>query len=227
MILVQTAIARASVAFDIPFVMFAEDGESEYGGSKKLENQPYYEFQDAINFYLSGVDPSKYLKKYKREDLFWFSYPTKEEMTKTCEPLLCHWSYFKDFTQYDHYVLAKDKLGLQEKISRNSGSIENFSTTDTYLIRLYFYLMYLKFGFGRVSSDVSCEIRRGSMTRNQALNIAKVLDGEPPDEEHIKKYLSYYKIPLDEYNKIIDKNVNKNLFYKNNKGDWTKKFEIY
>ena len=51
MILVQTAIARASVAFDIPFVMFAEDGESEYGGSKKLENQPYYEFQDAINFY--------------------------------------------------------------------------------------------------------------------------------------------------------------------------------
>lgn len=227
MILVQTAIARASVAFDIPFVMFAEDGESEYGGSKKLENQHYYEFQDGINFYLSGVDPSKYLTKYNKEDLFWFTYPSKDEMAKTTEPLLCHWSYFKDFTQYDHYVLAKEKLGLQEKISRNSGSIENFSTTDTYLIRLYFYLMYLKFGFGRVSSDVSCEIRRGSMTRNQALNIAKVLDGEPPDKEHINKYLSYYKISLDEYHEIIEKNVNKKLFYKNNNGVWSKKFEMY
>ena len=32
----STAIARASIAFDIPFVMFAE-GESEYGGSKNLK----------------------------------------------------------------------------------------------------------------------------------------------------------------------------------------------
>lgn len=227
MILVQTAIVRASVAFDIPFVMFAEEGESEYGGSTKLENQYYYEFEDSINFYLSGVNPQKYLKNYSKEDLYWFTYPSDQEMSKTSKPLLCHWSYFKDFVNYEHYVLAKEKLGLLEKPDRNTGGIENFSTTDTYLIRLYFYLMYLKFGFGRVSTEVSNEIRRGSMTRDQAINIAKVFDGEKPDEDHIKKYLSYYQIGINEFNSIIDLHVNKNLFYKNNKNEWSKKFEIY
>ena len=61
-------------------------------------------------------------------------------MKKRCRPLLCHWSYFKDFVNYEHYVLAKEKLGLLEKDTRNMGAIENFSSTDTYLIRLYFYL---------------------------------------------------------------------------------------
>ena len=36
MISVQTAIYRASIIFDIPFVMFAEEGESEYGGDLNL-----------------------------------------------------------------------------------------------------------------------------------------------------------------------------------------------
>tara|TARA_Y100000768_G_C23983173_1_gene687102 strand:- start:668 stop:1801 length:1134 start_codon:yes stop_codon:yes gene_type:complete len=227
MILVQTAIARAAVDFDIPFVMFAEEGESEYGGSSKLEDQYFYEFEDGINFYLSGVNPDIYLKKYSKEDLYWFTYPSKSEMLKRCKPLLCHWSYFENFVNYDHYVLAKEKLGLIEKEQRNSGAIENFSSTDTYLIRLYFYLMYLKFGFGRVTSEVSNEIRRGSMTRNQALNIVKALDGEIPDKETIEKYLDYYQISKEKFEEILDKHANKSLFYKNNNSVWTKKFEIY
>ena len=36
MISVQTAIYRASVMLDIPFVMFAEEGEAEYGGDTAL-----------------------------------------------------------------------------------------------------------------------------------------------------------------------------------------------
>lgn len=227
MILVQTAIARASVAFDIPFVMFAEEGESEYGGSRKLENQHYYEFEDGINFYLSGVNPKQYLDKYSKEDLYWFTYPEDEEMEKRCKPLLCHWSYFKDFVNYEHYILAKEKLGLLEKSGRNSGGIENFSSTDTYLIRLYFYLMYLKYGFGRASTEVSNEIRRSSMTRSQAINVANVFDGEKPDEDHIKKYLDYYKMELSEFDEVIDTHTNKKLFYKNNNNKWTRKFEIY
>ena len=87
--------------------------------------------------------------------------------------------------------------------------------------------MFLKYGFGRVSSEVSNEIRRSSTTRNQAINIANALDGEAPDENHVKKYLDYYKIKKSEFDEIIDKHTNKELFYKNNNNQWTKKFEIY
>ena len=94
------------------------------------------------------MNPDIYLKKYSKEDLYWFTYPRNLKCSKGANPLPL--VYFENFVNYDHYVLAKEKLGLIEKEQRNSGAIENFSSTDTYLIRLYFYLMYLKFGFGRV-----------------------------------------------------------------------------
>ena len=40
-------------------------------------------------------------------------------------------------------------------------------------------------------------------------------------------YLEYYTISLEEFDQILDKWANKDLFYKNNKGVWTSKFEIY
>ena len=227
MISVQTAIYRASIILDIPFVMYAEEGESEYGGSKELRNKKTYAKEDGIKYYLSGVDPNSYVKKYNEEDLFWYTYPSKNDLKDKDLPQLYHWSYFKEFVNYDHYLIAKEHCGLLEKSERNQGSIENFSVTDTYLIRLYYYLMYLKFGFGRTSMEVTNEIRRGSMTRNQAINIAKKFDGEPPDETHIKKYLEYYSMDEKEFNNVIDKWADQNLFYKNNENKWTPKFEIY
>ena len=227
MISVQTAIYRASIIYDIPFVMYAEEGESEYGGSKNLRNKKTYAKEEGIKYYLSGLDPDTYIEKFKKDDLFWYTYPSDDDLKNKNLPELYHWSYFKEFVNYDHYLIAKEHCGLLEKTERNQGSIENFSVTDTYLIRLYYYLMYLKFGFGRTTMEVTNEIRRGSMSRNQAINIAKKFDGEPPDENHIKKYLEYYSMNENEFNEVIDKWANKNLFYKNNENTWTPKFEIY
>src|SRR5450759_2776046 len=39
---VQTAIFRLATKLGIPFVMFGEDGETEYGGTKKLNHQHFY-----------------------------------------------------------------------------------------------------------------------------------------------------------------------------------------
>jgi hypothetical protein len=38
---------------------FCEEGETEYGGSKKLKETPYYDFEDSLKIYLSGIDPQK------------------------------------------------------------------------------------------------------------------------------------------------------------------------
>ena len=226
MIAVQTAIYRASIIFDIPFVMYAEEGDAEYGGSTKLRNSPTYNKSDGINFYLSGFDPNKELSNFSKEETYWFTYPDEQELENKTKPELHHWSYFKNFVNYDHYLIAKEHCGLNEKKERSPGSIENFSTTDTYLVRLYYYFMYLKFGFGRVLSECTNDIRRGAMTRNQAINISRKLDGEKPGDDHIKMYLDYYSMDLESFNDVIDKWANKDLFYKNNEGIWTPKFEL-
>lgn len=224
MIAVQTVIFRCAVKYDIPFVMFAEEGESEYGGSSKLKNQHTYDIEDSINFYLSGVDPSKYLNNFSEKDLYWYSYPEKSELMNL-KPEISHWSYFEDFNNYKHYILAKEKLGLVEKKERNTGSYENFSTTDTYIIWLYFYLMYLKFGFGRTTNVVGTDIRRGALSRKQAINLVKKYDGEYPSQ-YIDYYLDYYKMSREEFDAVIDKWANKDLFVKED-GIWKPTFEVY
>jgi N-acetyl sugar amidotransferase len=223
MISVQTAIMRCSVLYNIPLVMFAEEGESEYGGSSKLKNKSTYDVEDSINFYLSGTDPSKYLKEFNEKELYWHSYPKKEDLIRVGSRI-SHWSYYKEFVNYEHYVLCKEKLGFKERPSRNLGSYENYSTTDTEIIWLYFYLMYLKFGMGRTNNVVNTEIRRGAMTRKQGINLINLYDNAYP-EIYIEKYLNYYSMTLNEFNSVLDKWANKDLFEKVN-GRWEPKFEV-
>ena len=197
MIAIQATIFRFAVLFDIPFVMFAEEGESEYGGTNKLKNQHTYNKEDSVSIYLSGVDPDKYLDKFTQQELYWYTFPSNEELAKL-NPEISHWSYFEDFNNYEHYILAKEKLGLIEKEERNVGSYENFATTDTYIIWLYYYLMYLKFGFGHTTHLAGTDIRTGKLTREQALELVKKYDGEFP-EQYISYYLQYYNMTKDEF----------------------------
>ena len=82
--------------------------------------------------------------------------------------------------------------------------------------------MYLKFGFGRATQDAGIEIRRGSMTREQALNLVKMYDNAYP-YDLIDTFLDYYKMTKEEFDNVLDKYANKDLFEKIN-GIWSPKF---
>jgi hypothetical protein len=84
--------------------------------------------------------------------------------------------------------------------------------------------MYLKFGFGRATQDAGIEIRRGAMTREQAINLVRLYDGHYP-EEFIETYLDYYQMTQDEFDMILDKWVNKDLFKKVD-GRWLPTYTI-
>lgn len=223
MIAVQASIFRCAVLFNIPFVMFAEEGESEYGGTTKLKNKHTYDIEDSINIYLSGVNPEKYSNKFTEKELYWYTFPSRNELIKL-NPEISHWSYFEDFDNYKHYKVAKEQLGLLEKKERSVGSYENFSTTDTYIVWLYYYLMYLKFGFGRTTQLVGTDIRSGLMTREQAIDLVKKFDGEFP-EKYVPYYLKYYNMTREEFDVVLDKWANKDLFTKIN-GKWIPIFEV-
>ena len=198
--------------------------QTEYGGCSKLKNSTTYNIEDSISIYLSGVDPKKYSKEFTSKELYWYTFPEKEELMEL-KPEIAHWSYFEDFDNYSHYLLAKRELGLVEKNERNTGTYENFSTTDTYIVWLYYYLMYLKFGFGRTSHLASVDIRKGAITRKQGIELVKMYDGEFP-EQYVPYYLDYYHMTRKEFDAVLDKWANKELFEKKN-GKWMPVFEIH
>jgi hypothetical protein len=85
-------------------------------------------------------------------------------------------------------------------------------------------MMYLKFGFGRANQDACIEVRRGAMDRDQAVNLVRLYDGHFP-EEFLDEYLNYYEMDRGEFDAVLDRWVNRELFAKVD-GYWRPNFEV-
>ncbi len=224
LISIFTSIIKTATQFKIPLIVYGEDGEIEYGGSKENLNTLIFgsDYIEKI-YFESGYKKVMNAAKLTKQEMFWFELPKRKD---NFELYLTHWSKYENWDPYDHYLVAKNNCGLQESKVQNSGTFTNFAQTDQDLYALHTYLCYLKFGFGRATQDAGIEIRRKAMTRDQGLNLVKAFDGMYP-ESYIKKYLEYYKMSKSEFNKVLDKWANKKLFTKNTKsGIWEPKFTI-
>lgn len=226
LIAIMTSVIRTASNFNIPLLFYGEDGEIEYGGSTESKNKALYDINYMKRVYLEGGH-EKVFERIKADnditeaELSFFKFPTDEEVSKVGLSFT-HWSYFEPWDSYRNYVVAKEHCGLIEKDEGNSDTFTNFAQNDQALYALHAYLMYLKFGFGRATQDAGIEIRRGSMTREQALNLVKMYDNAYP-ADLIDLYLDYYNMTKEEFDEVLDKYANKDLFEKID-GIWQPKF---
>ncbi len=226
LIAIMTAVIKTATNFKIPLLVYGEDGEIEYGGSTESKNKPLYDINYMKRVYLEGGHDKVFERimqdgDISEADLSFFKFPTDEEISEVGLSFT-HWSYFEPWDSYRNYVVAKEHCGLIEKDEGNLDTFTNFSQNDQALYALHAYLMYLKFGFGRATQDAGIEIRRGSMTRDQALNLVKMYDNAYP-RDLIDTYLDYYKMTKEEFDAVLDKYANKELFEKID-GVWEPKF---
>ena len=225
LIAIQAGVINMAIKMGINLIFYGEDGEVEYGGSQETDKDPIYDINYMKKIYLEkGYEKVLKNSGVSENDLYFFKFP-EEEIIKKINLKITHWSYFENWDPYRNYLIAKEKCGLIESEQTNSGTFTNFSQNDQALYALHTYLMYLKFGFGRANQDASIEVRRGAMDRSQAINLVKLYDGIYPNE-YIDTYLDYYEMSLEDFNKILDKWANKDLFEKND-NIWKPKFEIY
>ena len=212
--------------FKIPLLFYGEDGEIEYGGSTESKNKALYGIDYMRRVYLEGghqvvFDRIKEDGDITESELSFFEFPSDAEISNL-DLSFTHWSYFEGWDSYRNYVIAKEYCGLTEKEEGNIDTFTNFSQNDQALYALHAYMMYLKFGFGRATQDAGIEIRRGSMTRDQALNLVKMYDNAYP-HDLIEVYLKYYNMTQAEFDEVLDKYANKDLFEKLD-GIWQPKF---
>ena len=224
LISVFSVVVRVAIQFNIPLIFYAEDGEVEYGGSTENKYTSIFELEYMVRAYFeAGYDKVLSASGLSDQELFWFMLPTQDVLGKN-NIYLTHWGYFEAWDPYRNYLTAKEYCGLEEAPENNSGTFTNFSQNDQALYALHTYMMYLKFGFGRATQDAGIEIRRGAMSREQAVNLVRLYDGLYPDE-YIKIYLDYYQMTQEEFDAVIDKWVHKELFRKQD-GRWMSTFMV-
>ena len=223
LISIHTAVMRIAFEFNIKLIFYSEDGDVEYGGDAKNKYNGIYDIDYQISNYIEG-DYKKIMKlaNLDNESAYWFTYPDFDEIKKRGIKLT-HWSYYENWDPYRNYEIAKKFCGLEQNKTFNEGTYTNFGQTDQKLYFLHVYLMYLKYGFGRATMDAGIDIRRGALSRDQAVQLVKMYDNNPP-EQYYDEYCDYYKMKKSDFIDVLDKFANKKLFEKKNR--WVPKFEI-
>lgn len=222
---ITTAVVQVAIRFNIPLIMYGEQGETEYGGDEDLAKNAFMDRRETIDIYFSGYEPDRHegINGLTKKDMLWWRFPSQEKLDKVGIKLV-FWSWFEDWDPYDHYLFAKKHCGFQELPTRSIGTYTNFAQLDDDLQDLHAFMMFIKFGFGRAWSDACIDIRRGAMDRKQAIALIKAYDGEVP-EKFITKYSEYFKMTEKEFWQKVDSFRSPDIFEKKN-GEWKLKFDI-
>ena len=227
LIAITSTVYRIAANFNIPLMFYGEDGEVEHGGSSKTKNTGEYDLSYIKNIYFeSGYE--KVLNKAKEiyglteQDLHLFKFP---DFSKHQDLKMCKWGYYEPWDSHRNYEIAKKFCGLTETKRDDLATFKDYVSNDSALFVLHAYLMYLKFGFGRATADANDDIRTGRLTREEAISLVEKYDRVYPSA-FIDEYLGYYQMTKSEFDAVLDKWANKNLFEKDSKGIYQPRFHV-
>lgn len=204
---------QTAEAFKIPLVFYAEHGETEYGGHILSEESRKTRDLAEILENQVGDDPRNWATDgISEHDLAPYIPPD------TWNAKVLYFSHFERWDIYKNALFAREKYGF-EWLDRSIGSFEGFDSIDDHIDDLDYYMMYVKFGFGRAVRMASRLIQNGHWSRANGLLLVNMYDGEFP-EALMPKILEYLGMDRAEFDKTVDLHRNPEIWTKEN-GQWT------
>jgi N-acetyl sugar amidotransferase len=222
-----TIPVRAAVEYGVPLLIWGENSQNEYGGpataqgSSVLNRRWLEEFGGLIGLRVSDL-PN--LLDIREKDLIPYTYPTDSELTRVGVTGLFLGHYFP-WDGISNYLLAQAN-GFMSYGKSVEGSIVDYENVDNYQTGIHDYFKFLKFGFGRATDIASLHVRRGRLTRDQAIKVVIRHDGAYPWTylgKSLESILEGVGISISEFDLICDQFTNKVLFKTNAKGDLLRK----
>lgn len=221
-----TIPVRAAINYGIPLIIWGENSQNEYGGpedaqdSNILDRSWLEEFGGLLGLRLSDLPDAYGLNE---KDLIPYKYPTAEELLRAevTGLFLGHYIQWDGMTNY----LVSQAHGFETHHKTVEGSMVNYENLDNYQTGIHDYFKFLKFGFSR-ATDIAClQIRRGRLTRAEALAIVKHQDGKFPWEylgKPLTDILRPLDMTLDQFIEVCDKFTNRTLFNTRSNGELVK-----
>ena len=206
--------------YNIPFIMFGENGELEYGGSLKNFDNPRMDItkQDYILEKFSNFPPEYWTEHgLKMSDLKMYLPPTINEI-KTSGVEKHYFSYYENWSAEKHYEVTKQHVGFQPDSNRSEGTYTNFASLDDKTDGFHYYLAFIKFGIGRTTSDAAHQIRDEIITRDEGVELVHQYDGEFPSK-YLDVFLKYMKMDKTKLEEIFNK-FRRDIIWKKENNEW-------
>jgi N-acetyl sugar amidotransferase len=211
-----TIPVRVAVQFGIPLIIWGENSQNEYGGPAAAADSPVLtrrwleEFGGLLGLRVAdligqeGIEP---------QHLIQYTYPTDQDLARVGVTGL----FLGHYLPWDGYTnaLLAQAHGFETHPHTIEGSVVNYENLDNIQTGIHDYFKFLKYAFGR-ATDLACmHVRRGRLSRSEALEIVKMHDGRFPWTYlgcPIEETLAEIEMDLDEFIRICDRFTNKKLF---------------
>ena len=211
--------------FNIPLIFYGENSEVEYGGSMTDAYKPTkdWKFKDK-NIHMSGLPPEKFIDYgISNEDIYQYLPPDLEKLNKL--DLEIHFlGYYHKWNPQENYYYCVENTGFKANPVRSEGTYSKYASLDDRLDGFHYYLMFIKFGFGRATSDAAHEVRDKNITRDEAVKLVGRFDGEFP-EKYFETFLEYCDISEDTFWKTVDSWRPKHIWKKVD-GNWLLRHKV-
>jgi N-acetyl sugar amidotransferase len=221
-----TIPVRIAVQLGIPLIVWGENSQNEYGGpaaaqsDHTLTRRWLEEFGGLLGLRVSdllgqeGIEP---------RHLIQYTYPTDEELEHAGVTGL----FLGHFLPWDGYqnALYAQAHGFEVYPTTIEGSIVNYENVDNHQTGLHDYFKFLKFAFGRATDIASLHVRRGRLTRNDAIRLVRRHDGKFPWTYlglPLEEILAPLELTVEDFVRVCDRFTNKKLFVTDARGDLVK-----
>jgi len=221
-----TIPVRLAVRFNVPLIIWGENSQNEYGGpaaaaqNNILNRRWLEEFGGLLGLRVSDLIGEEDIE---RKHLIPYTYPSDEELKSVGVTGLFLGFHF----EWDGYrnALLSQAHGFNTYHKPVEGTLVNYENLDNCQVGIHDYFKYLKYGFSRATDQACLHIRRGRLTRKEALEFANENDRKFPWVYlgcTLEEMLEEIGMTLDEFIRICDRFTNKKIFKCDAKGNLIK-----
>ena len=218
-----TIPVRLSVQLRVPLIVWGEDSQNEYGGpaaaaeGQTLTRRWLEEFGGLLGLRVSdlvgqeGIEP---------RHLIQYTYPDDAALAEVGVTGI-FLGYFLPWDGWANAIISQAH-GFETLSHVVEGSMVNYENLDNVQTGIHDYFKFLKFGFGR-ATDIACmQVRRGRLSREDAMTIVRRHDGRYPStylDVPLDEILAQIGVTREEFDRICDRFTNKRLFLVDRSGE--------
>jgi len=224
---IMTFPAQVAVKYDIPLVVWGEEGFSELVGMHNQDDFVEFTKKKRQEHSMRGFEPEDLLEEpgcpLTPYDLAPFFYPSEEDL----ERVGVRGIYLSNFISWNarkqtEFIIKE--LGFETAQARERTFNLYDKLEDIHANGLHDYLKFLKFGYGRATDDASTEIRHGRMSREEGIEMVMKYDHVRPSDTDV--FLRAVGMTDEELLRIIEPMRDPAIWARDDKGCWHRKDHI-
>ena len=206
--------------FNIPLVIWGENPFMEYGGD---------ESKSGLNEQTARFVRDHHILK-GRQALEWGQEGvTRRELQSLVPPdeaELDALGYTPIFLGYyipwdaRHNIEIAAQHGFRRREAGPIMGLYDYADLDCMNIVIHHYFKWLKFGHNRITDNASNEIRKGRLTRAEAIELVKAGDGVKPPREYIAAFCRQIGIDEPHFWSVAERFRNQDIWKRDDNGEW-------